>query len=371
MARVVLVLNAAWNVYNFRLGLLRGLEEAGHSIEVVAPSDAYASRIPYPFHAVPMNPKGVNPLEDALLFLRLVRLYRRLKPDVVLHYTPKPNIYGSLAAGVLGIPSISNIAGLGTGFEGGGALSFLLRNLYRAALRFPGTVFFQNGEDRATLLKLGLVRPERADQVPGSGVPVERLVPDAFRRGRPFVFLFVSRLLRQKGVADYVAAASLIKQDRPDSVFRIAGFLDVSNPGAISAAEMQAWVDLGDVEYLGPSDDVPALMRRADCIVLPTYYREGVPRVLLEGAALGKPLIATHIAGCKELLDDEVNGFVCRPRDPEDLAHQMRRLMDLDDEALEKMGAAARAKVVREFDEKLVIGKYAGAIRAALSRKKS
>lgn len=366
MSRVLLVLNSAWNIYNFRLGLLRGLEEDGHEIEVAAPQDAYASRIPYPFHPIPMNPKGVNPVEDLLLLARLTRLYRKLHPDVILHYTPKPNIYGSMAAGIAGIPSICNIAGLGTGFEGKGPLALVLRGLYRTAMRFPRTVFFQNGEDRATLTQMGIVRSEQADRVPGSGVPLDRLVPPPFRRGRPFVFLFVSRLLRQKGIEDFVQAAMRVRETYPDTEFRIAGFLDVSNPGAVSATEMQVWVDSGHVRYLGPSDDVPSLMREADCVVLPTYYREGVPRVLLEACALARPIIATHVAGCKEILVDGGNGFVCRPRDPAHLAEQMIRMLRLNDDQLQKLGVAAREKVEREFDERIVIRKYADAIRRAI-----
>lgn len=363
--RVAMVLNASWNVYNFRLGLLEALRREGHEVQVIAPRDEYSERIPFPFYEIPMEGKGVNPLKEAALVWRLYALYRRLHPDVVLHFTPKPNIYGSIAARMLGIPSISNVAGLGSSFEGNPALAAILRILYRVALRFPAKIFFQNMEDQALFLRLRLVTEGKADRVPGSGVDVSRLRPsEAPPQKDGFVFLLASRMLWEKGVGEFVEAARILGEEGARAEFRLLGMLDAQNPYAIGRAQMDKWQADGWITYLGFTDSVPDHMRDADCVVLPTYYREGVPRVLLEAAALGKPLISTDQTGCRDILEDGRNGFVCKPKDARDLAGAMRRFMSLSAGERVAMGQESREKAVCGFDENLVIAKYRDAINS-------
>jgi glycosyltransferase involved in cell wall biosynthesis len=363
--RVAIVLNASWNVYNFRLGLLGALGREGYEIHVIAPHDEYTKRIPYPFHEMPMDGKGMNPFKETALVWRLYKLYRRLRPHVLLHFTPKPNIYGSIAGGMLGIPSICNVAGLGSSFEGNRVLALILRVLYRVALRYPFKVFFQNLEDQNLFYQLGLVAKEKSDRVPGSGIDVLKLQPRETSIERDcFTFLLASRMLREKGVVEFVEAARILKAGGTRAEFRLLGMLDVQNPSAISRMQMDGWQAEGSINYLGFTDRVADYMDEADCIVLPTYYREGVPRVLLEAAALGKPLISTQQAGCRDVLEDGRNGFTCKPRDALDLAHTMKRFMALSPEERAAMGRRSREKAVREFDENLVIGKYLEAIRS-------
>lgn len=363
--KIAIVLNSGWNVYNFRLGLLRALEAEGHGIEVIAPKDAYSKRIPFPFHDIPMEGKGMNPFKETLLLYRLYRLYGKLRPDLVLHFTPKPNIYGSIAARMRGIPSISNVAGLGSAFGGNRILAVILKLMYKTALRFPRKVFFQNQEDLSLFVDLKLVAGGKTDRVPGSGIDVSLFHPvEAGGNPGGFVFLLASRMLWEKGVGEFVEAARILKREGARAELRLLGSLDVQNPSAISREQMDEWEAEGAVAYLGFTDKVKEYISEADCIVLPTYYREGVPRVLLEAAALGKPIIATDQIGCRDIVDDGENGFTCRPRDARSLADAMSRFMMLTPAERSEMGMKGRRKAVEGFDEKLVIAKYRDAIRS-------
>lgn len=365
--KVIIALNSSWNLVNFRSGLIRALVADGYEVVAVAPDDAYSARLSElgcRFVALPMDNQGTHPLRDLLLIIRFYLLLRRERPDVLLAYTVKPNIYGSLAAGVLGIPVVNNIAGLGAVFIKGGWLERLVRGLYRLALRRCAKVFFQNGDDRALFIDAGLVKPEQADLLPGSGIDLMRFsadvqssMPSASNSGRPFRFLLIARMLRDKGVVEYVAAAKQIRARWPNVECGLLGFLDVQNPAAISTEEMNAWVAAGDVRYLGVSDDVRLEITQADCIVLPSY-REGTPRTLLEAAAMAKPIISTDAVGCREVVDDGVNGYLCRVRDADDLAAKMHAMLGLSVAERAAMGQAGRKKMELQFDEKIVINKY-------------
>jgi glycosyltransferase involved in cell wall biosynthesis len=365
--KVVIAVNSSWNLLNFRSGLIRALVAEGYEVMAVAPDDAYSVRLSElgcRFVALPMDNHGTHPLRDLLLFIRFWLLLRRERPDVLLAYTVKPNIYGSLAAGLLGMPVVNNIAGLGAVFIKGGWLVRLVRGLYRLALRRSAKVFFQNRDDRALFLNAGLVKPEQTDLLPGSGVDLTRFsanehssIPPPSNSGRPFRFLLIARMLRDKGVAEYVAAAKLLRARWPSVDCCLLGFLDVQNPAAISREEMAAWVGQGHVRYLGVSDDVRTEIAAADCIVLPSY-REGAPRTLLEAAAMAKPIITTDAVGCREVVDDGVNGYLCNVRDADDLAAKMDRMLALSIDERAAMGRAGRKKMEAQFDEKIVIAKY-------------
>ena len=365
--KVLIALNSSWNLLNFRAGLIRALVAAGYEVVAIAPVDAYSARLSElgcRFVALPMDNKGTHPLHDLLLFLQFWLLLRGERPDVLLAYTVKPNVYGSLAAGLLGIPVVNNIAGLGAVFIKGGWLARLVRGLYRLALRRSAKVFFQNRDDRALFDDAGLIKPEKTDLLPGSGIDLARFSAEekssmlsAKDVGRPFRFLLIARMLRDKGVVEYVAAAKQVRARWPNVECALLGFLDVQNPAAISTEEMNAWVAAGDVHYLGVSDDVRLEIAQADCIVLPSY-REGTPRTLLEAAAMAKPIITTDAVGCREVVDDGVNGYLCQVRDADDLAAKMHAMLGLSVAERAAMGQAGRKKMELQFDEKIVINKY-------------
>lgn len=374
MPKVVIALNTAWNLVNFRAGLICALVDAGYEVVAVAPSDEYVSRLAAlgcRFVPLPMDNKGTHPGRDLLLLWRFFRLLRCERPDVYLGYTVKPNVYGSLAAHALNIPVINNIAGLGAVFIKDSWLTRLVRGLYRLALSRSAKVFFQNDDDRQMFVSGGLVAEVVTDRLPGSGIDLDKFALVPLPGQSPLRFLLISRMLWDKGVGEYVEAARILKRRGASADFCLLGFLDVQNPTAISRKQIDIWVEEGAIRYLGVSDDVRAEIAAADCVVLPSFYREGTPRTLLEAAAMGRPIITTDSVGCREVVDDGVNGYLCRPRDAEDLADKMARMAALSPAEREALGLRGREKVEREFDEQIVIGKYLEAIAAVLEHQKS
>jgi len=368
--KIVIVLNTAWNLFNFRAGLIRALVAQGYEVVAVAPADEYASRLAElgcRFVALDMDNKGTHPVRDFLLFLRFLRLLRHERPDVFLGYTIKPNVYGSFAAHLLGVPVVNNIAGLGTAFIRDSWLTKLVRLLYKAALARSHHVFFQNRDDMGLFIEQGMVRPDKVSRLPGSGIDLNLFcnTTQPSLANRPFCFLLIARLLRDKGVGEYVEAARIVRIKYPAARFQILGFLDARNLTAISSAEMSAWQAEGVVEYLGVADDVKPYLRAADCVVLPSY-REGVPRSLLEAAAMSKPIVATNAIGCRDAVDEGVSGLLCRVADASDLAEKLLKMLEMPCEDRIKMGVAGRHKMEREFDEKLVIDAYLKVVEGVL-----
>ncbi len=370
--KLLIAINAAWNFTNFRAGLIRALVNAGYDVVAVAPRDKYAPQVSMlgcRFVALHIDNQGTNPVNDALLLWRFLRLMAHERPDVFLGYTVKPNVYGSLAAGWLGIPVINNIAGLGVVFVKAGLLARVVRRLYRSALRRSVKVFFQNDDDRQLFISGHLVRAQATALLPGSGIDLKRFAMSPLQSmhspERPFRFLLIARMLWEKGVGEFAQAARLIRTQWPNAECCLLGFLDVQNPGAISRADMDALVAMG-VTYLGAGDDVRPEIAAADCIVLPSY-REGTPRSLLEAAAMGRPIVATDVAGCREVVDHGVNGYLCKVRDAPDLAQKMSSLLSLTYQQRKSMGQRGREKIERQFDEQIVIGRYLSAIEECLS----
>jgi glycosyltransferase involved in cell wall biosynthesis len=374
--KIIICLNTAWNLVNFRSGLIRALVAASYEVVAVAPNDKYSDGLKtlgcrfVPLH---MDNGGTNPVKDVLLLWRFFRLFAKEQPDVFLGYTVKPNVYGSLAARWLHIPVINNIAGLGAAFIRGGILMRMVCWLYRNSLSGSAKIFFQNDDDRQLFVSGGLVRADVAALLPGSGIDLDHFAPTPMPTIRDgctkFRFLLVARMLRDKGVHEYVEAARLLRHRWPHAEFCLLGFVDVKNPAAISRSEIDAWVAEGVVNYLGESDDVRGQIAAAGCIVLPSY-REGIPRSLLEAAAMGRPIITTDAVGCHEVVDNGVNGFLCQPRDALDLADKMARMIAMSHSEREAMGLRGREKVEREFNEQIVIKKYLEVISSILDTKK-
>ena len=362
--KVVIAVNTAWNLYNFRAGLIRALLEQGYEVVAIAPFDEYAKRLEAlgcRFVPVPMSNRGTHPCRDFLLFCRFFLLLRKEKPSIFLGYTVKPNVYGSSAAHLLGIPVINNISGLGSVFIKNGLLARLVRILYRVALSCSARVFFQNDEDREEFVSEGLVALSIADRLPGSGINLTKFAPAPLPGSSSIRFLLIARMLWDKGVGEFVEAARLLKRRGVNAEFCLLGFMDVENPTAISREQMNEWLAEGVVGYLGVSDSVQEEIAQADCVVLPSY-REGTPRTLLEAAAMARPIVTSDAVGCREVVDDEINGYLCKLKDASDLADKMERIMSMSVVKREAMGLRGREKVEREFDENIVIRKYIDAI---------
>jgi glycosyltransferase involved in cell wall biosynthesis len=361
--------NCAWNIANFRLGLIRALASAGYDIIVAASPDGHESRLsgePLTFVPFPIDRSGMNPVTDLRTLLRFVRLMRDCHPAAFLGFTIKPNVYGSVAAGWCAVPAINNISGLGTMFLGRGWKSALALGLYRLALRRSHTVFFQNPDDRRLFLDADTVRAGQARLLAGSGVDLNHYSSMELPDGPP-VFLFIGRLLADKGVREFVEAARLTRTRYPDARFRVLGGSDPGNRTAIGTEEIERWRKEGAVELLGEAADVRPHIAAATAVVLPSY-REGMPRVLLEAGAMARPLIATDVPGCRDIVSAGVNGLLCAVRDPQSLADAIVGMIERPAEERAAMGRAARRKVEREFSEQAVFEHYLAAladIRAA------
>jgi glycosyltransferase involved in cell wall biosynthesis len=220
-------------------------------------------------------------------------------------------------------------------------------------------VFFQNADDQGLFIQAGLVRQEITDRVPGSGIDLTHYlpVPPSLMHGRCFRFLLISRMLKDKGIEEFAAAAKIVRLRAPAVEFQLLGFVDTENANAISLERISTWEKNGVLQYLGKTDDVRPCLADADCIVLPSY-REGVPRSLLEAAAMARPIIATDVVGCKDIVDHNINGLLCQVRDADDLAEKMMQMIEFSPEKRLDMGAQGRRKVTAQFDEKIVIRKY-------------
>lgn len=361
MGHIVLTANTAWYIANFRSNLIGRLQENGHQITVLAPqSDSFEQLRALGCNVVDikMDNKGTNPIADGRLFLTFLRHLRHLEPDAVLSFTVKNNIYGALAARKLGIPILPNVSGLGTAFVQENWLTRVVVWLSRQAFSRLPVVFFQNEEDRDQFIERGIVRRERTYRLPGSGVDLEHFSATEFPTGSETVFILIGRLLWDKGVGEFVEAARRLRARGLAVRCQILGFLDVQNTGAIDRATMDAWVSEGVIEYVGSTKDVRPNIAAAHCVVLPTNYREGVPRSLLEGGAMGRPLITTDAPGCRDTVEDGKTGFLVARRDADSVASAMSRIAEMDKSVLINMGIASRDKMVAEFDERFVLAAY-------------
>lgn len=353
--------NDGWGIVNYRAGLIAALQATGYRVAVLAPDGPHSDAIRAMgviFQPVAMQAKGRSPVGDFLAFTRFRRELRRLCPGAFLGFTIKPNIYGSMAAQTLRIPVINNITGLGAMFEHKGPLNRLVTILYQLAIRRSAMVFFQNRDDRDLFIERGLVRPERAGLLPGSGVDLDHFQPKPIAERAGITFLLASRLLWAKGIAEYVEAARMLKAGRRDLCFRLAGALGPPGPGTVAQADLKLWMDEGVIDYRGASEDIREELAEADCVVLPSYYREGVPRVLLEASAMAIPVIAADSVGCRDAVTDGETGLLCEPRSAESLAATMERIADLPVDSRRAMGAAGRARMEREFSETIVHRAY-------------
>jgi glycosyltransferase involved in cell wall biosynthesis len=366
--RIVLSSNTAFSLYNFRLHLMRALKEKGYEVIAVSPEDGKYSELlkkEFSFFAVKnLDRKGTNPIKDLKLFFEYFLLFRRLKPDLVINFTIKPNIYGSISAGLLGIPSISVITGLGYVFIRESWLTKFVKLLYWLAFRFNRAVVFLNSEDLNTLKNIS---KEKSFLIESEGIDTKHFDPTLCKETKKdeFTFLFVGRLLTDKGIYELTKAFEKLKKEKPKVKLIIVGNPDEGNPNSVSKGELEKWVKEGLIEWHGFQEDVRPFYCMADCVVLPSY-REGVPRVLLEAIAMEKPIITTDAPGCKNVCVDGVNGFLVKPRDVESLYLAMKKMVELGDEKLREFGKAGRRLAEEKYNVEKIVGEYINLIEAVL-----
>jgi Glycosyltransferase len=349
---------------------MRALKEKGYEVMAISPEDGkYSELLKKEFSFFPvknLDRKGTNPIKDLKLFFEYLLLFRKLKPDLVINFTIKPNIYGSISAGLLGIPSISVITGLGYVFIRESWLTKLVKLLYWLAFRFNRAVVFQNSEDMKTLKNLC---EGECLLIESSGVDLKHLDPELCKEAKKdeFTFLFVGRLLTDKGIYELIRAYEKLKKEKSKVKLIIVGSPDEGNPNSISKGELEKWIKEGLIEWHGFQEDIRPFYCMADCVVLPSY-REGIPRVLLEAMAMEKPIITTDAPGCKNVCVDGVNGFLVKPKDVESLYLAMKRMVELGDEKLREFGKAGRRLAEEKYSVEKIVGEYINLIEAVLSK---
>jgi glycosyltransferase involved in cell wall biosynthesis len=357
--------NTSWYLFNFRKSTIARLLALGCRVVCLAPEDEYSDRLEQlgcEWYPLSMDNGGSNPVRDAALLLQLSRYYRRIRPAAALHFTVKNNVYGTWAARLFGVPAINNVSGLGTAFIRSGWVSFVVRVLYRASQPFAAFVFCQNEEDQRLLVDRQLVPVERLALLPGSGVDLHRFNP-SLRRGHDgdFRFLYAGRMLADKGLRELCEAIRQLREEGYDAMLWLCGFSDVSNVSAISVAELEQWGQEPCIEWLGPTDAIEGVLAEVDCVVLPSY-REGLPRSLLEAGAMGLPVVATDVPGCRHVIEDGVNGLLCAPRDTASLKRALVRMLTLSEPERDALGAQGRSVVEERFSEARVIDATVAAI---------
>lgn len=363
---LVISANAFWNITNFRSGLIAALSAAGYRVVIAVPDadKKWADVHGLETASISIDRSGMNPLRDAFLFGTYVRLMGRLRPAAFLGFTVKPNVYGSLAAHWHGAPALPNVSGLGTAFINPGPLSTLVGGLYRLAFRKCRIVFFQNAEDRELFVDRKIVRLGQTRLLPGSGVDLDRFSPA--EPSTETRFLYVGRLLGDKGVRDFVEAARLLRPRHGNWKFQLLGSLDEDNRSSITRQELEQWLAEGCIEHLAQVEDVRPHIAASSAVVLPSY-REGLPRSLLEAAAMARPLIGTNVPGIRQLIIPGTNGLLCAVRDPLDLASAMEKIGNMPASERRAMGHNARAMVEREFGEAEIFRAYLEALEELCS----
>ena len=361
--KVAFVANTSWSIYNFRLGIIKQLQDYGIKVLVIAPKDQFTAKLVaegVDFEHFYLDNHGTNPLNDIQSFLALVSIYKKHHLEFIFHYTIKPNIYGSLAASWCRIPCISVTTGLGklTSFSGK-LLQWFILKLYKVGLKGCKEVWFLNESDRQFFLEKKLIPKRKAIILNSEGVNTSKFCPINFDlKSGPIIFLLAGRMLWEKGVGEYIAAARIIRQKYPNIQFHLLGFIDTTDPNGIQPKQVANWQKEGVVNYLGETTDVRPYIDEADCVVLPTFYKEGISRILLEAAAMGKPIIASDQVGCREVIEDGISGFLCPPKDTSALVQRMERIILMEENERYRMGWKGREKVIKEFDESLIIDTY-------------
>lgn len=367
---IAIVANSTWNIHNFRLGLIKRLKAEGYNILVIAPVDEYIHYLNESYFTkhIPLkklHPQSKNPLKDLSLVWELFQIYKREQPDLILHYTIKPNIFGNIAAKLARIPAIATVTGLGYTFLAKNFMNKLVKRLYRYAFQNIPKVIFHNEDDQQLFIDQGITTAEQSLVVPGSGVNTNYFRPISTHHNQEkFVFLFIGRLLYDKGIIEFVKAAKELKAKIPTAEFWVIGQAETKNPSVVSKSDLLKWVEARYIHYMGPTKDIRKFIKKADAVVLPSY-REGTPRAVLEGMAMGKPIITTNTPGCRSTVDR--NGFLVPVKDSKALAQAMLDLYHLDMATYKKMSEKSRQLALDIFDEKHIVDRYFSLIQPLLN----
>lgn len=368
---IAITSNTSWYLYNFRKNTIIHLIKMGFKIITIAPRDDYTEKL---IHLgtkhinLKISSRGINPLKELITLYHFYIIYKKNKIDIILNFTPKNNIYSSLMGKYHKIKVINNIAGLGLIFSKKNLLNKFVTYLYKKST--ADFVFFQNKDDYSLFKKNNLINEKNTqyDILPGSGVDIKNFTPIYKKEKNEIIFILIARMLYEKGVTYYIDAAKIIKEKYGNNVsFHLLGPIVDNKQKNISLEKFTSLEKQGIIRYLGFTSNVGEYLKEADCVVLPSFYREGVPRSLLEAAAMGKPIITTNSVGCKEVVENGYNGFLCQAKSLEDLVYCIDKFINLDYKEKILMGMNGRNKIENEFNEDIVINKYVTVINNLLN----
>lgn len=358
--KIFFTANVLWDIYIFRYGVIKALIDDGHEVVAIAPKDSridFLKELGIKHIPIELSLRGVNPIKDFKLFLQLKKIYTKEKPDIVFHYTIKPNIYGTLAAKCAKVQSVAVLTGLGYSFVEGGVISKIAKILYKISLKYSKEVWVLNTDDKKRLIDENIVDEKKIFILPGEGVDTKKFTPISREQNKELIFLMVARAFYDKGVREYVEAAKIIKEKKYKVKFWFLGALGGSAANGIDEAKMSEYEKSDILEYLGHRKDVENVINSSDCVILPSY-REGISKVLMEAASMEKPIIATDVTGCKEIVENNRNGYLVNVKDPIDLSEKIEKFINLSNEERYEMGKSGRRKILNEFDEKIIIEIY-------------
>jgi glycosyltransferase involved in cell wall biosynthesis len=365
--KIAVIENGLFSTYTMRDGLMQFLLKEGYEVTILTHTNSFVSQVEKTgLKVINIGSGNVNPVKVLKYIFNLYRALKRIEPDVCLTFSIRPAIWGNYITRYLKIPTVTNITGVGPLFTSKNLAYRIARSIYRPALSKTKKVFFQNFDDMDLFIENNFVRKEIAERIPGSGVDYLKFSPiDSNGRAHDhFIFLFIGRLIKDKGIFEFVEAARIIRKKYSNVLFNVVGPFWSQNlkSNTITQSDLQNWIIEGIIDYQGEKKDVRKFIADADCVMLPSF-REGTSNILLEGASMERPIITTNTTGCKEIVDDEITGFLCNVKDSIDLARQMEKMILLSGEERTIMGKKARQKIIKEFDKKIVLDAYQKAIQ--------
>lgn len=373
MKKILILANLDVGLYNFRRELLEALIKASYEVHIALPQGEMISKLEELgciFHETRLERRGMNPLHELKLIRRYKQIIREVRPDVALTYTIKPNIYGGSALAAAKVPYITNITGLGTAVEGDGLLQKLTIRMYRYAMRGVSCLFFQN-ETNEAYFSAQKIAPGRHKRIPGSGVNLDRFVYQEYPpEDEPVSMLFISRVMREKGIDEFMEMAQVIKKEYPQTEFHILGFCeDDDNAPDSYRNRIRRLEEQGILHFEGMQEDVKPFLKKSQCTIHPSFYPEGMSNVCLESAASGRPVITTDRPGCRDTIEDGKTGLLIKEQDSADLIRAVRQFLGMPYEERKQMGIRAREKMEKEFDRKLVVNSYLDELDKILAKK--
>ena len=358
--KVLFCSNSSWNVYNFRLNLIKKLISKKYIVSVLSPRDKFTENlinIGCEYHDIKLNRSNINLFGNFFLFLKYYIRIKKINPDLIFSFTIKPNICTALVAKILKIKIFNTITGLGSSFLGNNIIKLLIILTYRYCLKKSDLLIFQNNDDKELFIKYKILKNQKSVIIPGSGVDTNYYYYTKKEKNSFTNFLFIGRIIKDKGVYELIKAFEYFKKKNLNVKLFLLGQPDIDNPSNISISKIKEWEKNKTLTYLGYSKDVRKFIIKCDCVILPTY-REGISKSLLEASSVGRPIITTNVPGCKEIVDNKITGLLCNSKDTNDLIKKIEFFLNMSQVQRNLMGKNGRNKILDNFDEKIIIDKY-------------